>query len=197
MTVPRYAPGQPPHPRRNGTGHRPPLSLRAPQGRGNPLLSGPTGAGRRNAPQGLRIATPSARNDMVIGGWSFCLDWAMIGPWSAGAVPPALRGRTIRPTGHKNVGNGHCPFRSIICDNRRPSGETGPGNHNRRHCEGREPRGNLLHHVSTTMAPINIVHPGFSMLISLSPHPTAAVEIATAFGLAMTEVDGGWSFCFG
>ena len=34
------------------------------------------------------------------------------------------------------------------------------------------------------------------MLISPSAHPTAAVEIATAFGLAMTEVDGGWPYYF-
>ena len=32
------------------------------------------------------------------------------------------------------------------------------------------------------------------MLTYLSAYPTAAVEIATAFGLAMTEVDEGWSF---
>ena len=39
-------------------------SLRGAKRRGNPHLSGPAGAGRRVAPQGLRIATPlRARND--------------------------------------------------------------------------------------------------------------------------------------
>ena len=57
------------------------------------------------------------------------------------------------------------------------SGEMGPGNHNHRHCEP-VGRGNLLHHVSARMAPINIVYPGFSMLIYIPAHPTAAVEIA-------------------
>ena len=39
-------------------------SLRGAKRRGNPHLSGPGGAGRRVAPQGLRIATPlRARND--------------------------------------------------------------------------------------------------------------------------------------
>ena len=57
----------------------------------------------------------------------------------------------------------------------------------------RAKRGNLRHHVSHTVAPINIVHPGFSMLIYISAHLTAAVEIATAFGLAMTVEDDSWS----
>ena len=34
------------------------------------------------------------------------------------------------------------------------------------------------------------------MLIYIPAHPTAAKEIATGFALAMTEVGGGWCFCF-
>ena len=56
-------------------------------------------------------------------------------------------------------------------------------------------RGNLQHHVSHTVAPINIVHPGFSMLISLSAHPTPAVEIATP-SARNDMVIGGGSFYF-
>ena len=57
--------------------------------------------------------------------------------------------------------------------------KTGPGNHNHRHCEARQGRGNLLYHVATPIAPINIVHLKFSMLTYISAHPTSAVEIAT------------------
>ena len=57
-TVPQYTPTMTAAPRRNGTSHRPLLSLRgADRRRGNPHLSGLSGAGRRIALQGLRIAT--------------------------------------------------------------------------------------------------------------------------------------------
>ena len=69
----------------------------------------------------------------------------------------------------------------------------GPATKLPRHCEGRSPRGNLRHDVSVRLAPINIVHPGFSMLICISARPTAVLEIATPYGLAMTAEEGGWS----
>ena len=75
-----------------------------------------------------------------------------------------------------------------------PGKSEGPAASPHRHCEGRLPRGNLRHDVSVRLAPINIVRPGFSMLIYISAHPTAVPEIATPLlRLAMTERDGGWS----
>ena len=158
----------------------------------SPAPLGPDGALRRRGyglPR-LRLAMTE-----VDGGWSSCFAWAIIGTWSAGAMPPALRVKDDAEKIEK------CRERALTV----PRYDLPKLPHLRRNgtshrpplsLRGAKPRGNLLHHVSTTMASINIVHPGFSMLISLSPHPTAAVEIATAFGLAMTEVDGGWSFYF-
>ena len=81
-----------------------------------------------------------------------------------------------------NAGDG-VPYGEIlpkrVRDNHRTTGETGPGNQNHRHCEP-VGRGNLQHHLSSLIAPINIVYPELSMLTYLSVYPTAAMEIATA-----------------
>ena len=81
MTVPQYNLGQPPH-----SGAEAPVNhnhRHCEEGkarRGNPHLSDPGGAGRRNAPQGVRIATgltPLAMT-VVVGGWSFYFTRAII-----------------------------------------------------------------------------------------------------------------------
>ena len=76
---------------------------------------------------------------------------------------------------------------------RPPSIIEGPPSVHLRHCEPQKRRGNLQQDGSVWLAPINIVYPGFSMLILRSSHPAAAMEIATPYGLAMTMGDGNWS----
>ena len=67
----------------------------------------------------------------------------------------------------------------MIRDNHCTTGKTGPAIVPIRHCEP-VGRGNLQHHLSSLIAPINIVYPELSILTYLSVYPTAAMEIATA-----------------